>query len=284
MIKKIVALCGVFLFLAGCNSIKLVYQFGDYYVLWQLDQYFDLTPKQEEFVTQRLSNYFEWHRKVELPQYVSILEQLQDRGQDGISLAELDDAFFQFEQKRDTLMEQLIPEAAQFLAMLHPHQIQRLEVVMREENQDLRDQLEEPWPERQKQRQNDFITNLENWFGPLSSNQKQQFHQYYLQWMQSQTDPLAERLQRRKRGQQVFLTFLRSHPAQKEIELWLREWSNQWTHPKDPTKKLALAKRIQRNKERILLIDNMLTQQQRHHAVQELQKYIDQIRELVTVS
>ena len=56
--KKII-IFGLLLFLlAGCSTTKLVYDYGDKYLLWQLDSYFDLSNKQEEWLEEREDQEF----------------------------------------------------------------------------------------------------------------------------------------------------------------------------------------------------------------------------------
>ena len=76
--KKII-LFGLLIFLlAGCSTTKLVYDYGDKYLLWQLDSYFDLSNKQEEWLEERIKLHMEWHRSQELLSYKIFLI---DKGQ-----------------------------------------------------------------------------------------------------------------------------------------------------------------------------------------------------------
>ena len=76
--KKII-LFGLLIFLlAGCSTTKLVYDYGDKYLLWQLDSYFDLSNKQEEWLEERIKSHIEWHRSHELPSYKKLLIDIQN--------------------------------------------------------------------------------------------------------------------------------------------------------------------------------------------------------------
>lgn len=129
----------------------------------------------------------------------------------------------------------------------------------------------------------EFIENLEDWFGALTSEQERQITQWHHQWYQDWSEQRNERLQRRQKTQTEFLALLRSAPTREKLENWLQQWVQGWTHPNDPVRRLRAAQRIQERKERILRIDSILTQKQREHAIEELQGYIDQMREITSV-
>ena len=279
---KISVLGILILFLVmGCNSIQLVYDFGDDYLEWKIDDYFDLNSEQEAYVEENIEQYFNWHRQEELPQYVQLLEKLVQDTEDGITVAELDEAFAHVEERRDALLERLIPNAAYFLSTLHPEQISHLEEVMLEENEEIAEGLKKSPEERQAEDLESFIENLEDWFGDFNSEQIQQLTQWHHQWSENREDRTMGRLERRKQSQPVFLALLRSKPSQEKVEQWLRQQIGQWINPVDPVVKMKRIERIQRNKERIVMVDSLLTSQQRQHAIEELQSYIEQIRALI---
>ena len=78
LLKKIYLLLFIILlFISGCSTGKLFYDFGDEMVSWQIDNYFDLTSKQEEWIEERLRLHLDWHRKQELPLYRDFLIEVQ---------------------------------------------------------------------------------------------------------------------------------------------------------------------------------------------------------------
>ena len=61
LLKKIYLLLFIILFfISGCSTGKLFYDFGDEMVSWQIDNYFDLTSKQEEWIEERLRSHLDW--------------------------------------------------------------------------------------------------------------------------------------------------------------------------------------------------------------------------------
>ncbi|MBF0280021.1 MAG: hypothetical protein HQM13_19645 [SAR324 cluster bacterium] len=280
-LKKMVFAALILFLLMGCSSIQLVYEFGDDYLEWKLDDYFDLTHEQEAFVEESIDQYFIWHRQEELPQYVQLLEKLSQESADGVTKEELDWAFAQYEKRRDVLLEQVIPKTAKFLSGLHAEQIKVLEATMLEENKEMAEGLERS---RNKQGEEDlekFLGSLNEWFGELNPKQVKQLTQWHQEWNKNRADRSSERLERRKNSQSVFLALLKTDPSQEKVDQWLRQQVRLYVSPLDPDAQSKRNERIERNKKRILMVDSILTRQQRQNAIEELQSYIDQMRNMV---
>ena len=111
---------------------------------WQLDNYFDLTTQQEEWIEERMRLHLEWHRKEELPRYRNFLIEVQNRAGDGLTMSELDEGYARLDQKRVRTLEHLLHDTVSFLAGVSPEQINTLEKKMIEENQEMEEDLESP--------------------------------------------------------------------------------------------------------------------------------------------
>ena len=79
---------------------------------WQLDNYFGLTNKQEEWIEERMKLHLDWHRKEELPRYRDFLIEVQSRARDGLTMIELDEGYARLDQKRIRTLERLLPDTA----------------------------------------------------------------------------------------------------------------------------------------------------------------------------
>ena len=121
-------------FLAGCSTTKLVYDYGDKVVAWQLDDYFELNDEQEEWVVERMKIHIEWHRMEELPRYKIFLTDIQNSSKDGLTMREIDKGYSRYEAKQRRTFERLIPDAALFMTKLSQEQINNLERKMTDEN------------------------------------------------------------------------------------------------------------------------------------------------------
>ena len=259
----------LFFFVSGCSTGKLIYNYGDEMVSWQLDNYFDLTSKQEEWIEERMRLHLDWHRKQELPRYRDFLIEVQNRSTDGLTMKELDEGYARLDQKRLRTMERLVPDAASFLAGISPEQINTLEKKMTEDNQEMEEDLESV-EKLYRERQERFWEQMEDWFGDFSEDQQSKINRLHTEWFSGPLDPLAARLERRRKSQLRFIAEMRSSPSKTEIEKGLRLSVINWTGETESAKRA----RIMRNKKRILQVDKLLTTEQRMHAVRELDEWI----------
>ena len=269
--NKIYLLVFIFLFfISGCSTGKLFYEYGDGMVSWQVDNYFDLTSRQEEWIEERMRLHLDWHRKQELPIYRNFLIEVQDRSGDGLTINELDEGYARLDQKRVRTLETLLPDTASFLAGISPEQINTLEKKMIEDNQEMEEELGSP-EKLFNERQESFWEQMEDWFGDFSEDQKDKINRLQTEWFSGSAEPLIARLERRRKSQLQFLAQLRSSQDKEELENWLRRSVINWGGESDSERRA----RILRNKKRILQVDKLLTPEQRMHAVRELDEWIE---------
>ena len=257
-------------FVSGCSTGKLIYNYGDEMVSWQLDNYFDLTTKQEEWIQERMKLHLDWHRKEELPLYRDFLIEVQNRSGDGLTMSELDEGYKRLDQKRVRTLEILLPDTVSFLAGISQEQVNTLEKKMIEDNQEMEEELESP-EELLRERRENFWEQMEDWFGDFSEDQQVKINRMHTEWFSGSADPMVSRLERRRKSQMQFLSQLRSSQDKAELEKWLRSSVIKWAGETDSAKQV----RILRNKKRILQVDKLLTHEQRTHAVRELDEWIE---------
>ena len=275
--KKII-LFGLLIFLlAGCSTTKLVYDYGDKYLLWQLDSYFDLSNKQEEWLEERIKFHLEWHRSQELRSYKKFLIDIQNRAKDGLTMEELDEGFSRYEAKQQRLFERLIPDTALFLKSLSSEQINNLESKMLEENEEMTEKNENRSELIQERREN-FLEQMEEWFGEFSPEQMIQINEWQVNWFVESTSPFEERMKYRIKSQTQILALLRSFPDGQELEKWMRNWSKSWGRDKNSDRKA----RILRNKNRILQVDKFINPEQRQHAIRELDDWVEILEQTIS--
>ena len=275
--KKII-IFGLLLFLlAGCSTTKLVYDYGDKYLLWQLDSYFDLSNKQEEWLEERIKLHLEWHRSQELRSYKKFLIDIQNRAKNGLTMEELDEGFSRYEAKQQRLFERLIPDTALFLKSLSSEQINNLESKMLEENEEMTEKNENR-SELIKERRENFLEQMEEWFGEFSPDQMIQINEWQVNWFAESTSPFEERMKYRIKSQTQILALLRSFPDGQELEKWMRNWSKSWGRDKNSDRKV----RILRNKNRILQVEKFINPEQRLHALRELDDWIEILEQTIS--
>jgi hypothetical protein len=275
--KKIILFSLSLFIISACTSTKLAYDYGDKFVSWQLDSYFELTDEQEDFVEELMKIHLDWHRAEELPRYKRFLTDIQSRGEDGLTMSELDEGFSRFETKQRRIFERLIPDAALFLTKLSAEQINNLERKMTEKNEEILEKVEDRQESIQEQRE-EFLEEMEDWFGEFDSVQLLQINKWQTEWYTETSEPNERRIDYRLKSQDQILALLRSFPDKLTFEKWLSDWTRSWGRKMNS----ARDARILRNKERILQVDKFITPEQRLHAIRELDDWVGILEEIIT--
>jgi hypothetical protein len=263
--------------LTSCTSLSLGYDYGEYYATWQLDKYFDTTSAQERFVEPAIQTHLQWHRQQELPKYIWTLREAYLAKSDGLSEAEIRQLLQTFEDHRNAVLEKILPDAARFLATLTPEQHQAFQQAAAAENTELEERLALPLEERREQAFENWLENLEEWYGDFSQPQVAALRQWHSERFDDATDPTRRRLERRLATQRQFLSFLQTQPSPAQAESWLRDWIASWGQPRTDRTTTSWN---DRTVERLLFVDSIITAEQREQALARLQDYIDQIESL----
>ena len=274
--KNILIFFLIIFFLTSCNTTKIFYNYGDFIVSWQVDNYFDLTKEQTEWIEKKSKFHLDWHRKTELPIYKEYLIEIKGKTIDGINMSQLDKWFEKFEKLRDRIFERLTPDIAFFLAGLSNNQLKFLEAQMLEDNEEM-NKIVEDNKKRLEKRKEYFFEQMENWFGEFSETQVVHLNTLQNKWFLESSQNSEERMKLRLKSQNQFLSILRSNPDQIIIENWLKQWIFDMVNSSNKKRK----KRILVNKKRILEVDKILTHDQRLKAIQELGSWIKIIEETI---
>jgi len=274
--KKIILFSLSLFIISACSTTKLAYEYGDKFVSWQLDSYFELNDEQEDWVEERMTIHLEWHRAQELPRYKRFLTDIQNSSEDGLTMSELDEGFFRFKEKQRRTFERLIPDAALFLTKLSAEQINNLERKMVEENEEMIDKVENR-QESIQEKQEEFLEEMEDWFGEFDSVQLVQINKWQKEWYTESSEPIERRMKYRLKSQARLLALLRTFPDKLTFEKWMSEWTRSWGREMNS----ARDARILRNKERILQVDKFITREQRLHAIRELDDWVEILEETI---
>ena len=191
--------CRVYLLLAllvlgGCSSTTFVYNRLDFLLPWYLDDYVELNTVQDQFLDDQLQPFLAWHRDLELPLYLQILDDI-DRRLDrqltvddiaAISL-EFEDAWFRLEDRAlDWLLalgERLTQEQVQeFLAALWEQQEKYEKKYLKRSDQEYR-----------RDSYDSLVDNLQDYLGRMDKDQKQVLESASEQLMRSDVIWLRER-------------------------------------------------------------------------------------------
>jgi hypothetical protein len=267
---------GLLLFLAGCSLLSL-YRYADWIILWQADQYLDLTSEQRRDLSQRLTPLLARHRREAIPQYEAFLVQIRQRFERGLTNQDIEWVFTNYDRLRNDLVNRVIADSGTLLASVDSSQVRTLEAALQKDTTKAARLAQAPVPERLKRRADDIVDWLEDWLGSLSKGQEAQIRELSLTFPDTQQFWVTYQQQR----QQELLALLRQPRTSESLARELRALLAFYP---DPTAPQAYQDVIRQMRDAVkpmaLAIDQQVTAGQRRHAVAKLQRLIDQLHDL----
>lgn len=275
-------LCTVLALLHGCSAVRLGYGNADSLARWWIDQYLDLSPEQDALTRERLTNFFAWHRKTQLPDYVAVLLQGkafaagQPTASDALALGD------SIIRRVRVLAERATPDVADLLATLTTDQIDRMAARFAEKNVDLAKEmrLTEGEAAQKKARYKRVLERAEDWLGDFSDKQEST-----LQRMVEAQDPggqfwFDERLRRQRELLDLMRQVQRERPPRERTIALLRDYSARFDLPADPVRLRRALTMRRASAELTVAILAMATPTQRDHAQKKFDDLIHDFAEL----
>ena len=257
---------GLLFFLAGCSFLSL-YRYADWIILWQADQYLDLTTDQRHNLTQRLTPLLARHRHEALPQYETFLVQSRQRLERGLTNQDIDWVYANYDRLRADLFDRVIADSGVVLASVNSSQVRTLEAALQKDHAKAVRFVQAPAPERLKTRADAIIDWLDEWLGSLSKDQEAQIRQWSLALPDNQQFWTTYQQQR----QQDLLILLRQprtpEIVTRELIALLVVYPDQ-TGP--PAYQDAIHQMRTAVKTMALAVDQQVTANQRRHVVAKL--------------
>lgn len=199
-------LLGIALLLAACSSLQLAYNHGDTLLYWWLDGYVDLENDQKPWVRQDIDEFFQWHRKTQLRDYVQVLQTARRQLQGTPTEADLLGDYEDIRERTHLLLLKALPQLAELARSLRPQQIDQVEKKFASNNDTFRHKNMKGDRARQLAfRYDKAMDQFELWFGNFSREQEAAIR------LASDARPLdnALWLDQRMRRQRAILTLLR---------------------------------------------------------------------------
>ena len=271
--------CLILAFLVtGCTTLSFTYNYADWYVLWKVNHYFDISMNQKDFLQPRVTNLHLWHRTKQIPQYVTLLKRIGREFEDGLKEDELQDMVQTYEQLHNRLLEHLIDEGSPFLSSLQQSQIQYFRETIAEENQEFIEEIGETPEEQLLWRIEETIDWMEDWVGSLTSTQHAAIVKHGKELALFKPSWADNHVYRR----QHLIRYLSTSPTPKLIAQEITNW---FYIP--PTKTLPgyesnIPKRKRNFIQLMLKIDGILSDDQRTRGLTNLQDLIQDLETLAT--
>lgn len=197
---RLLFLIALMAMLASCSSIRFTYNHGDTVLYWWLNNYLDLDSEQSGFVKRDIDSLFQWHRKTQLKDYVSLLQTGQRQLGGNLTAADLHADYDQILARTELLAFKALPELAELARTVKPEQIAQMEKKFAKNNEDYRKKfMRGDLEDQNKARFKKSMEQFDLWFGRFSSEQEAQLRKASDARPLNNEIWLDERMRRQKR-------------------------------------------------------------------------------------
>lgn len=268
--------------LGACSTVRLAYENLPTVAYWWLDGYLDFSGAQSPRVRDDLAQLLSWHRQHELPRVDALLREAQALALTDVTAAQ---ACRMAGQIRERLLAAAVhaePAGTALALSLDEAQLQHLERKYAKNNADYRKEwLARSAAQVQEQRYDKFLDRLEDFYGRLAPEQRDLLRR---QVAQSVFDPRLADAERRQR-QQESLALLRGIQAAKtppaEAHAEIHAYVMQIADPPPGPRRDHQQALLEEGCRNLAALHNATTAAQREQAVRRLQRYRDDVRQLM---
>jgi hypothetical protein len=194
--------------LTSCSSTRLAYSNLNWLISWKTGDYIPLTSTQKNWLSTRVDEHLDWHCSIEIPDYRSLLANLQTTlALDDLQASSLIDQIPQFEPAVDRVLLEIAPTMAELFQQLDDSQVAALEANLAEQHQEMHDKFVAPDSTTQAEERSERLEKrLRRWLGRLSESQRQRIES----WSADMEDQNRIWLDNRQHWQQQLLAMLES--------------------------------------------------------------------------
>jgi len=272
------------LLLASCSLLRVGYSQAPTFAYWWIDGYVDLSGEQSLVLRDNIDRWFEWHRRVEMPRYASLLGRAQREVMEPkLSTEQL--CFWRDEAQRrlDAALAEATPALATLAASLTPEQVRHMERKLAKDGDELKhDFAQTERAERAKASFKRTLERYENLYGALDDAQRAKLTQLLAASPFDADRWIAER-ERRNRDLVAALTKVsaggRSPDATlSQAQAFVRLFAEQAIRSPRPDYRAYQEKLAQENCALAAAMHNATTAAQRQHARDKLKGWEEDVR------
>ncbi|MEO7425518.1 MAG: DUF6279 family lipoprotein [Fibrobacteria bacterium] len=262
--------------LSGCNKLKLGYEYADWFVIYSVEDNFDLDKIQTRQLKQEVADYFTWHRARMLPLYSDYLTYVADHVRTGLRPSEIDSGYARYRALYKMTLEPVPVKAAALLTTLSTEQVDAWLDLQRKKNQKLRKEFSGTTEERLDHRFGKIIDELEDWTGRLSKDQRGKIKALNanLPWNGDLLVDLRESVQ------EHVADLLKRKVPRAELEEYLTRYYLQTDSLRSADFRAKNKEFESRLSQTIYQIHNVLTPEQKRHFIQQVEKLARDFRVL----
>ena len=270
------------LLLSGCGvALRLGYNQGPSLAFRWLDGYAEFDDAQSLRVRGALDEWFAWHRRTQLPDYVELLARARAE-LPGPATAERMCAWSgDLRARFDTAIEHALPAMAEVVPTLSAQQIASIEKRYATKNEEYRGEFLQRDPARRGKAQTEReIERAEDFYGRLDAAQRAFVAKATAESPWDGEMAYAERLRRQNDLLTVVrrLSATRAAPAEAETEI--RAWLKRAVRSPNETYWRYSTRLVEYNCVYAADLHNLTTPEQRQKAVKKIKGYEDELRAL----
>jgi hypothetical protein len=238
------------------------------------ESYFNFRESQRVELEKKLDQFFDWHRKSELPKIVLFLEDFKVRHKDGFDKEDINWVKTELNLFWQRILINAEKDIASFLLTVDDSQIFDMNKKFHEKEDDtLTKQSKMSLVELRQDILERTYKALENWLGDLEPSQKEKIEIW------TQPDPywVAVKLRNRKKFQSDLIELLRSKDTLKQnIHSWISDPESHWTKEY----KVNIKTKIEEWEAITLSIDSIILPSQREHVAEKFDDIISDLKDL----
>jgi len=267
--------------LAGCSTIKLVYNQSDDLLYWWVDAYVDLEGEQKPLTRDALSDLQRWHRQHQLPEYIALLQKARALAPHDISSAQVCAVTEEVKASFLVVMRHIEPAAARLGTQLSAQQLRHMRKRYEKTNKDWReDWLEGSAEKRLRYRNKQALNRLEDFYGRLDEAQREVLQQWLSESKFQATTNYAER-ERRQNDSLMTLQRMAESDSPASAQSLLRGWVDRaFSSPNEGYRAYSQAL-WQENCTGFAKLHNSTTPAQRQRLLESLRGYENDFRALM---
>ena len=261
--------------ISGCQYFKsTVFNNLDSLVLVQIDEYFDLTDQQTEFLRPKVVSHLKWVQQNIIPKLITELEQLKEQ-QEPIS----NQQFFVIQQKTwkiwSSIIDRIADDGAWLFINLSPQQLKHLQEKLRDKHQEHYEPVfssTTEFPAKIKEFQETMLKGFEKLVGEFSEQQKAKLSQV----TQESQESLGKDSEIINQNRVQFFQKTSALRQQKELANFFRQWVY---NPNVGYQKFRL-KRKQRTLQILSMLEADLSVKQKEFRQAKIDDYLTDLKEL----
>ena len=272
----LLAMAGV---LQACSVMKLAYNQAPDLAYWYLDTYLDLTGEQSLRVKASLGELQAWHRKTQLPVYITALHKLQQQLPADTTAAAACAVAAEVRNNLGAVAQQAESLAAGVAVMLQPTQLRHLEKKFAKTNAEAEDELQDDLGKtREGKRYRQLLSRAESLYGTLDEPQRAVIARRLAQSRFDLRVLFAERQRRQRDTLQTLQPMVAGQSSPAQAQTALRGLVERTLNPLEPVYRRYLDQLSQENCQGFAELHNSTTPAQRSKAVETLKGYEQDFR------